>query len=150
MGQFSSIPVRENGQKFFHTWFNSLRTAGIAVEGFFGTSFLTETTFTLANNQGAASNVTGLSFDSTSVKSAMIYCEVRRKTDSNEVISNGVLRVYYRDLTTTWELLNELGGDDDGVVFSITAAGQVQYTSSDLAGTSYTGKLTFKAVTFSA
>jgi hypothetical protein len=147
---FSSIPIRSNGQVFYHHWFNSLRTAGLAVETFLGAGFMQETTFTIANNTAVAANVTGLVFSSASYKSAVIYCEVRRKTSTNELISNGMLRVYYRDLTSTWELLDELGGDDDGVVFSITSAGQVQYTSSNVSGTSYTGKLTFKAITFAA
>jgi hypothetical protein len=147
---FLDIPLRANGQKFYHDWFNSLRSAGVAIEAFFGTNFINETSFTLANNQGAPANVTGLSFDQTSVRSALIYCEVRRKTDSNEVITNGTLRAYYRVNTTTWEILDELGGDDDGVTFSITSAGQIQYISTDLTGTNYSGRLLFKAITFAA
>ncbi len=147
---FFTIPIRQNGQKFYHDWFNSLRSAGVAIEAFFGTNFINETSFTLDNNQASPTNVSGLSFDQASVRSALIYCEVRRKTDTNEVISNGTVRAYYRANTTTWELLDELGGDDDGVLFSITPAGQIQYTSTNLTGSNYSGRLLFKAITFSA
>ena len=150
MGYFSSIPVRENGQTFFYSWFNSLRTAGIAVESFLGGGFIGETSFTLANNQSAAANVTGLVMSSTSYKSAHIYAEVRRKTATTEVISNGRLIIQYRDLTTSWELLDELSGDDDGVVFTVNSSGQVQYTSDNMSGGSYTGTIKFRAITFSA
>jgi hypothetical protein len=109
-----------------------------------------ETSFALANNQIVAANVTGLSFNSASYKSAHIYTEVRRKTDSNEAVSNGILRVMYKDSSSAWILIDELGGDDDGITFSITTGGQIQYTSNDLLGTNYSGKVTFKAITFSA
>lgn len=146
---FTSIPERTNGQKIFYDWFNSLRTAGIAVETFLGGGYVGETSFTIANNQGAAANVTGLVFASASYKAAHIFVKIQRKTDSSETVSVGVLKVMYRTATTTWEILDELGGDFTGVTFSITAGGQVQYTSTNQAGTNYTGTMKFKALTFS-
>jgi hypothetical protein len=150
MGLFNDIPLRENGQKFYYHWFNALRTAGLFIETWLGGGAITETSFTIANGQGAASNVTGLVFSSSSYKCAHIYAQVRRKTATNEVISSGRLIAIYRDLTSTWELLDELSGDDDGVVFSITSAGQIQYTSDTVSGSSYVGTMKFKAITFAA
>lgn len=148
MGFFSDIPIRENGQIFYHHWFNALRTAGMAIESFLGSGYIAESSVTVANGQAVAANVTSLLFSSSSVKSAVIWGTVRRKTASNEVVSVGVLKVIYRAATSTWELTDELGGDDDGVTFTITSAGQVQYTSNTVSGSSYVGTFTFKAVVF--
>jgi hypothetical protein len=145
---FTDIPIRQNGQKFYHHWFNSLRTAGMAIDQYFGSSFLPETSISLANTQVGATEVTGLSFNSASVSSASIQCEIRRKTDTNELIANGVIKVFYRNLTALWEIIIELGGDDTGVTLSITAAGQIRYTTNTLAGSNYSGKFTYKAITF--
>jgi hypothetical protein len=148
MGLFNDIPLRANGQKFYYHWFNALRTAGVAIENFLGGGFIIETSFTLANNQAVAANVTGLVIDSASYKAAHIFVRIQRKTDSSEVVSVGVLKAVYRTATTTWEILDELSGDYTGVTFSITSAGQVKYTSTNIAGTNYTGTMKFKAITF--
>lgn len=145
---FATITTRQNGQKVTYSWFEALKTAGVAIENFLGGGFLVETSFTVANNQSSAANVTGLVFDKNSYKSAYIMATVRRKTNSNEAVSVGRLIAIYKDASSTWELIDELGGDDDGVTFSITAAGQVQYTSDNMAGTGYTGTMRFKALTF--
>jgi hypothetical protein len=147
----SSIPVRENGQKVAYDWFNPLRTALIALEGFLGTGFISETSFTIANNQGAAANVTGLVLDKASFKSGKVTAEIRRRTDSNELIAVGTFAMIYRAGTDSWELAGEEWcGDAHGVTLSITPAGQVQYTSTNVSGSSYSGTMKFKAESFSA
>lgn len=146
---FTAIPTRSNGQKFFSTWFNSLRDAGIAIENFLGGGYVAETSFTLANNTGSPTNVTGLSFSSASYKAAYIFARIQRKTDSSETVSIGTLKAVYRVATTTWELLDEMGGDYTGTTFSITSGGQIQYTTTNQSGTNYTGTLKFKVITFS-
>lgn len=145
---FSAISVRSNGQKILYDWFNTIRTAGVALEAFVGAGYIGETSFTLANNTVSVANVTGLVISSSSYKSAHIYAEVRRKTDSVEVISGGRLIIQYRTLTSAWELLDELSGDDDGTVFSVTSGGQVQYTTDNQSGSNYTGTIKFKVITF--
>lgn len=145
---FKDIPIRANGQIFFFDWFNSVRAAGIAIESFFGSSFIPAAKVTLTNNQGSAADVSGLLMDPTKYRSSQIFAEVRRKTDTNERRSCGRLIAVYRELTTTWDVIDELGGDDDGVVFSITSGGQIQYVSNNLSGTNYVGEIRFKAMVF--
>lgn len=145
---FESIALRENGQKILYSWFNALRTAGVAIESFLGSSFIAETEATIANGQGGATDVTGLLLDSAEVGSAIISTEIRRKTDSNESVSVGHLLARYLEATSTWAIEDVLSGDASGVTFSITAGGQVQYTSDTLAGTNYAGTMKFKAITF--
>lgn len=144
---FSTIPVRTKGIPVDVSWWNALRAAGAAIELFLGAAFKQETTQSVANTQ-AATNVTGLSFDSTAVKSAIVPISVRRKTDSAENVATGFLHVHYKNLTSTWDLIPALPGDETGVTFTITAGGQIQYASDTLAGANYVGALTYKAITF--
>lgn len=60
-----------------------------------------------------------------------------------DYVNQGQLRGLYRDSSTSWELgLVDFIGDDTGVVFSMTNAGQLQYTSTDL-GTSTESNMHF-------
>lgn len=148
---FSLIPTRANGQRILHGWFDVLRLAGVALESYVGSGFIGETSATLANNS-AATDVVGLLFDKTLYTSALVNLELRRKTDSNEAVAVGTLALIYRTGIDEWEVvpaLNGDGGDDGaGVIFSVTSAGQVQYSSDNMAGTNYVGTFKFKAISF--
>lgn len=147
---FSDIPARENGPAIEASWFNALRTAGIALEAFLG-SVIGLTTFTIANNQAAPANVTGLSFNGTSVKMAVIDYRIRRNTTgagATERVQGGSMVAMYSAAAGTWSLTSQAqSGDDAGVSFSITAGGQVQYVSDSQTGTAdesvlkFTGRL---------
>lgn len=143
---FLDIPLRLNGQKFFADWFNSLRAAGIALESFFGVGSIPQTLDTIANNQASPLSVVEFLLDSSSYRSAHVFVEVRRKTDTNEKKSVGFLKFLYRENSSLWEIIDELGGDDDGVVFTVTAVGQVKYVSDNLTGANYVGEIRFKAI----
>ena len=135
---FSAIPLRENGPAITAAWFNSIRTAGMALESFLGT--LTGlTTFTIANNQSVAADVTDLVFNGTSVKMAIIDYRIRRRTTgggADERVQGGSMVALYKQTAGTWSLTpGPQSGDDAGVEFSITNAGQVQYVSDNQSGT---------------
>jgi hypothetical protein len=81
-----------------------------------------------------------LDFDLNDVASAIIDVVVKRKTDTEEIISKSVLYIYAMD--TAWEGSQQeiafIKGGVDGVTFSFTQAGdilQVRYTSTALTGT---------------
>lgn len=151
MDYASSISTRENGSKILSSWFNQIKTVLTSIEAFFGTSgYISETSFTLANGQASAANVTGLSFNKDNHKGAQVWAQVTRKTGTNESVSIGRLLLYYKTNSAAWYLEDELMGDDDGVVFSITSAGQVQYTSDTMAGSGYSGTIKFRAMSFNA
>lgn len=44
-----------------------------------------------------------------------------------------------------WSLAQTVSGDDTGVTFVVTDAGQIKYTSDDLSGTNYLGQIRFYA-----
>jgi hypothetical protein len=138
------IPVRSNGERILASWFNLLRTAII---GLAGAGSLTESDFTFANNQAAAADVTGLLFDSSDSISAEVDIQVIRSGASGSARS--LIKLYLMYYNSTWNLLDQTEiGEESGLTFSVTAAGQVQYTSDDLGG-SYSGAGRFRATTFS-
>lgn len=151
MSLFSSIPVRSNGHRAFASWWNVIRTALINV---FGTGALGTTSFTVANNQGAAADVTGLAFTGAVSRSALVHYDIRRKTDTaaSEVRERGTLTLLYNAQDSVWDTdaNQSYAGAGAGVTFSVTTAGQVQYTSSSIAGSNYVGQMKFKAEAFDA
>lgn len=98
-----------------------------------GPDDILQTSFNIANNQTTASNVTGLIFNAGSVRSAVVSYSVYRISDSNPSgnAEVGEMHILY-DNNEGWKI--GVGGivGGSGVLFSITPAGQVQYTSTDL------------------
>lgn len=95
---------------------------------------LTETAVNILNNQVAPSDITGLLFNTTVVRSAHIDYSIYRYhlTPTVELASAGTLRLIYKPQSALWILDDTFAGDNVGVTFSVTPAGQVQYTSTDL------------------
>ncbi|MGZ3696472.1 MAG: hypothetical protein ACXWPM_00085 [Bdellovibrionota bacterium] len=98
----------------------------------------------VANAQGAAVNLPNLSFDPAQTKTARIFYRIDRNDNVTERVSTGDLWVRYRPVGGTWEIDDDSHGDEDGVEFSITAAGQVQYTSDNMAGGGYSGTMSYQ------
>lgn len=92
-----------------------------------------KTIFAFTNNQAAASDVTGVSIDS-AAESAMEVRYAIKREGTADLFEKGKLEVIFNG--TDFDLIQECMGDDSGVSFSITAGGQLQYTSSDNAGSS--------------
>lgn len=90
-----------------------------------------DTTFSAANNQTSPANVTGLVFPNANVRSfeAHVNAVLDATTDAYEVFT---LRGIQKG--ASWDLDVTSTGDDSGVIFSITNAGQVQYQSANSAG----------------
>jgi len=104
-----------------------------------------ETSFSIANNQSSAANVTGFAFANAEVRSfkAHVSIEVDATADLYEVYEiMGIQK------GASWEMSQVSTGDDSLVLFTITSAGQVQYTSADYAGFS-SGAIKFRAITTS-
>jgi hypothetical protein len=97
----------------------------------------------IANNQVAAASLAGLVFDKTTEYAARISFHLHRHTATggSEVVSQGTLFARYAPVADTWTIVEQSFGDDCGVTFSITAAGQIQYVSTNIAGATYVGEL---------
>lgn len=105
---------------------------------------ITPTSFNLANNVSSAANITGATFDVSLVQSFELTYSIYRSTSINEAPQAGTLTGTFHRIANTWDMANEFNGNG-GIVFSITAGGQIQYTSSNMSGTSYAGVIKFSA-----
>lgn len=104
---------------------------------------INETSFSMANNQVTAANVTGLAFAAGTVRSftALVSVEIDATADLFEQFSlQGINK------GTTFNMSVDAVGDSSGVTFSITSAGQVQYTSGNVPGF-VSGAIKFRAIT---
>lgn len=112
-----------------------------------GTGDITKTTFLFANNQASAANITGLSFDSSLIRGAIVDYSIYRSTSLAEESETGQIYLNYKSTANTWEFAQVASGSC-GITLSITSLGQMQYTSTNLSGTSYSGKIVFTAKAF--
>lgn len=104
---------------------------------------IAETSFSGANNQIVAANVTGFAFANASVRSFDALVSVYINATSSLYETYKLLGV---QRGADWQLQIDSTGDLAGVLFSITNLGQIQYTSSNNAGfVSMTMK--FRAIT---
>lgn len=87
--------------------------------------------FSAANNQIVAADVTGLLFNPLSVRSFDILLSVAIDATS-DLFEQFKLNGIYNGVS--WYLNSSSVGDSSGIVFSITNAGQVQYTSTNVSG----------------
>ena len=85
--------------------------------------------FAFANNQSSPANVTG--FVAPTVLSSKYIVGIYREATANKYETLEVLIV---KRASDYQITVTGVGDDSGVVLSITAAGQIQYTSTNAAG----------------
>jgi len=96
------------------------------------------TSFTAADNQAIAADVTGLAFANGVTRGFEAQITVVRGTTYAEYSLKGIQKA------SSWEMSQEYAGDDVGLTFSITSTGQIQYTSTN---TGNTAALLFRAQT---
>jgi len=107
------------------------------------------TSLVLQNNQSTAADVTGLFFNANTIRAANINYAVYRisNTTNPGLAESGLLMLDLNDTApvgSKWTLIQIKNGDG-GVAFSVTDGGQVQYTSTDIGLTGYTGVINFSA-----
>lgn len=108
-------------------------------------SDIEETSFSIANNQAAPANITGLAFSNAAVRSfsTIVSVSIDATADLFEVFEiKGIQK------GSEWDFSVSSTGDNTGISFSITNAGQIQYTSASYAGF-VSGVMKFRASTTS-
>ena len=111
-----------------------------------GDVFTVEGSAALANNQAAPANVDGLVFANADVRAfdALVAVEIDATADLYELFTLRGIQI-----ASGWTLDSDAVGDTSGVAFTITSAGQVQYTSTNASG--YVSSVCkYKAITLSA
>lgn len=117
-----------------------------------GSSDITLTSATVLNNQSSVVNVAGLSFNTGTVRAAIIEYSIYRVSSTNPSgkAETGTISLVYDNSAgagNKWSIAHGQIVGNAGIIFSITDAGQVQYTSTDIGSTSYSGVMKFKART---
>ena len=150
---FSTLPVRANGQQIDASWFNTIRTFLINALGIVSGEVPQSIGQTDTNQ-----DITALVFDKNEFHKIDIEYFVERLTSTDEVIAAGKLTLQYRTLTNTWDLIEgPIDGDDALISFSkfedISGGGNivtVRYSTTTIPGTGHTGKLKTKFKTWGA
>jgi len=105
----------------------------------------------IGNNITTPTNVTNMKVSIATVRAFIVTYYIYRgrgTPDNSEYTEVGTMRGVYKPTAGTWDLDNTYTGDAD-VEFSITQAGQIQYTSSNITGTgTYFGSLRFRLDAF--
>jgi hypothetical protein len=103
-----------------------------ALQNVQGPNDILPTSSTLNNNQTTFQDIPGLAFDVSDVLTVTISYFVERiyDTGTTTVTENGEVSANFDG--TAWKFVHEHTGDA-GMLFNITAAGQVQYKTTDLA-----------------
>ena len=104
-----------------------------------------DTSFTIANAQLSPANITGLLFDPIVTQSFSLDYVIYRQTDtaSSALAQVGQLRGVYNTQASTWFMSDDFSGQNAAVTFSIQPSGQIQYSSSNIAGANYVGSLKY-------
>ena len=134
---FSDVPIRSNGDTVFNSWWNSLRTAGIALQNTVdalvgGGGSTSESTFAIGNNQ-TSQNITGLIISPLYRRTDVKYWVRRKATD--DVMEAGTLTVMYNGTNFYMGRASHETATTAGMSFDVDAStGQVTYTSSNMSG----------------
>jgi len=108
-----------------------------------GPGDITPSTFSFANNQSTAANVTGLAFANATVGSFSALLRIQLLATTSLY---GTVQLLGTQRGADWVLSSNYSGDETGLVFSITTAGQVQYQSTNATGFT-SGTINFSATT---
>lgn len=108
-----------------------------------------ETTFNISNNISSPTNVTGLAFNTGTVRSAVITYSIYRisSTTTSGKAETGTINIVYDNSASSGNkfLMTQEATGNSGVTFNITDAGQFTYISTDIGATSYSGTMKFVA-----
>lgn len=98
---------------------------------------INQTSFTAADNQSSTANITGFAFSNATVRSFDALVSIVRSSTYETFTLRGIQK------GSSWEISQDFTGDDTGLIFSITTAGQIQYTSTS---TGSTALVKFRAI----
>jgi hypothetical protein len=112
-----------------------------------------ERVYQIENNQSIAVPFKGLAFNSAAVSQVIVDYLIQRVTiapgTTVELIQSGTFHLAYRPTSLDWDLvpMGTPGPDVSGVVFTVTADGQINYTSTAITGTPYLSRVGLRART---
>lgn len=108
-----------------------------------GASDILETAAIIANNVSSYTDIPDFKFNPSTVRSFKVECNIYRTANTSELAE--VLTLTGLRTGSGW-ILQQDGVGNAGITLDITPAGQVQYTSSNMSGTPYTGLMKFRGI----
>lgn len=99
------------------------------------------------NPTSSATDVSNLSFSTATVRAAVINIAVSRQTNTTKATEISVLQIVYNSsnsIGSKWEMTRECTGDGS-ITYTITDAGQIQFETATVSGSSHTGILSYSA-----
>lgn len=108
-----------------------------------GPSDILETAAIIANNTTAFTDIPDFKFNPSTVRSFAVRCNVYRSAGAIE-LSEELVLVGLK--TNTGWILQQDGVGNAGITLDITTLGQVQYKSSNMTGSPYTGLIKFRGI----
>lgn len=109
-----------------------------------GSSDILESSAIVGNNISTFTDISGLAFSSTVVRSFTVTGNIYRISGTTEYVEEFELSGMHT--TSGGWVLSQTGMGDAGVIFDITTAGQIQYKSSNLTSTPYSGIFKFRGI----
>lgn len=106
------------------------------------TGDIAETSFSLADNQAVAADVTGLVFNNASVRSAQVHYSIVVDA-ATDLFEAGTLLLIQKG--ASWEMSRTSVGDNSLVELTVNNSGQVQFTTPSYAGFS-SATMKFRAI----
>lgn len=107
------------------------------------------TTASILNNQTSFADIAGFIFDSSEVISINAEFIVIRTTVSpaNNLVESGFIQGNFDGSNWIYGVISQ---GNAGITFNITSAGQLQYQSTNVTGTTYVGSITFRGRVFNS
>lgn len=105
-----------------------------------------EGTFSLVNNQSSPADITPLVFDYRYTSQAVVEYVLQRCTSSVEAVEAGRITAIYLPETGSWNVAKvaDVTTGTPGFTVTITSAGQLQYTTTNQAGTFSFSRITYR------
>lgn len=118
-----------------------------ALSGVVGPFDVSPQVFDMTANVNTNVNLPNLAFPTSAVRGAFIRYSVFRQTSSASGSETGMLIVTYNannPVNQKWEMIRDFTGNAS-ITFNITDTGQIQFSTTVLAGTSHVGNIAYTA-----
>jgi len=146
-GQSISFPNSGGSPNWAPAVIEFAQAVELALSGLAGDFDVAPQTFDFdSSNPGSNLNIPNLSFPTSDVRGATIDYAIHRETSTVELAEKGKLEIVYNASNTgdKWEVVREFVGDAD-VTFDVTDTGQVQLSTTTIAGINHAGRITYSA-----
>lgn len=100
----------------------------------------------LSNGIASPTTIANLELDSSLIYGAICEFTINRMNNSQTATEQGVMEFAYSN--GIWYMDRSQTGTDTGITFTITNGGLVQYTSTSIGATDYSGIMTFRLRSF--